>query len=317
MENLISVVINAYNAEKYINKCIDNVVNQTYKNLEILIVNDGSTDNTLEICKSYKDDRIRIINQENMGLSMARNVGIDNAKGDYLYFVDADDFIDNDTIEYLYNLCIEYNTDMSTCVPIDIYNYDYKKNKIKEKVLIISGKDILNKILLSNDRAGCLWNKLIKKELLVNLRFEDRIINDVAFVYKFVLKLDRIAYSNQNKYYYYRRNDSIIGTQKPEYLIDLYKASLERYNYIKGLYPDLKENNIGMMTIITIVYFNGNEEVHEFIKKQDYFKLYKEIFTIKCDIGLKNKIKFILFRINPTFYKKVTKIYLKIFKRKK
>ena len=79
MKELITVIINVYNGEKFLKKCIDSVINQTYKNLEIIIVNDGSTDNTLNICKEYKDDRIKIINQENMGLSLARNVGIDNS----------------------------------------------------------------------------------------------------------------------------------------------------------------------------------------------------------------------------------------------
>ena len=93
MNKLISIIINVYNGEKYIKKCLDSVINQTYKNLEILIINDGSTDKTLEICKKYKDERIKIITTENQGLSFSRNVGIDNAGGEYLYFVDADDFI--------------------------------------------------------------------------------------------------------------------------------------------------------------------------------------------------------------------------------
>ena len=104
---MISVIINVYNGERYIKKCLDSILNQTYKNLEILIVNDGSTDDTLKICKSYKDSRIRIINTKNKGLSLSRNVGLDNAKGEYLYFIDCDDYIEKDTLEYLYNLCIK------------------------------------------------------------------------------------------------------------------------------------------------------------------------------------------------------------------
>ena len=116
MNDLISVILNVYNGEKYINKCIDSVINQTYKNIEILVINDGSTDNTVNIVKKYKDKRIKLINnKKNLGLALSRNVGIDNAKGRYLYFVDIDDFILEDTIEYLYKLIKKYNVLLATC----------------------------------------------------------------------------------------------------------------------------------------------------------------------------------------------------------
>ena len=115
MKDLISVVVNVFNGEKYIKKCLDSIINQTYKNIEILIVNDGSTDKTLEVCKSIKDKRIRIIDQKNIGISLSRNVGMDNSKGDYIFFVDSDDFIEKDTIEYLYNLCKKEDVPFSIC----------------------------------------------------------------------------------------------------------------------------------------------------------------------------------------------------------
>ena len=111
---LISVIINVYNAEKFVEKCLLSVLNQTYKNLEILIINDGSTDDSIKLCKKYKDKRIKIITTKNMGLAASRNVGIDNATGDYLYFVDADDYIKEDAIEHLYKISVENNADVST-----------------------------------------------------------------------------------------------------------------------------------------------------------------------------------------------------------
>ena len=115
MNDLISVIVNVYNGEKFIKKCLDSIVNQTYKNLEIIIVNDGSTDSTLSICNSYSDDRIKIITTPNQGLGLSRNTGIENANGEYLYFVDADDFIEPDAVEYLYKLIKTYNK------PINLY----------------------------------------------------------------------------------------------------------------------------------------------------------------------------------------------------
>ena len=251
MEELISIIINVYNAEKYIAKCLESAINQTYKNIEIVIVNDGSTDGSLKICESYKDERIRIINQENMGLSKSRNVGIDNSKGEYLYFIDADDFIENDTIEYLYNLIKKYNVPLATTKPLDIFDYNYTNKQPKEKIKVLSKEEMLKKVLLSTDRAGAIWNKLLRKDLFNDIRFEERIINDVVVVYKIVLSIDKVVFSNQKKYYYLHHKDSILGKKSPEHSMDLYKASLERYETVNKIYPNLTENRVSVNIIIS------------------------------------------------------------------
>ena len=229
---LISVIINVYNAEKYIEKCLDSVINQTYKNLEILIINDGSTDNSIKLCKNYKDKRIKITTTKNMGLAASRNVGIESAKGDYLYFVDADDFIKEDTIEYLYNLSVKYNADVTTTKCLDIYNYDYKYQDEKESILVSDGYEYLNRILLSIDRCGTTWNKLYKKELFDNLRFEERIINDMNLQHKVALRSKVFVFSNQIKYFYLRTPYSITGRHKPDRAMDMYLVGVDRFNYI-------------------------------------------------------------------------------------
>ena len=313
---MISVIINVYNGEKYIKKCLDSIINQTYKNLEILIINDASTDKTLDICKKYNDKRIKIINNKtNLGLSLSRNIGIENSNGEYLYFVDSDDFIKKDTIEYLYNLCKENNVSISTCSSQDIYNYDYKVKNKTEIIKIVSDVGILKKLLLSIDRYGTIWNKLYKKELFNNIKFENRIINDVVVVYKIYLEAKKIACSNQIKYYYYRHGDSIISNKNTDRSIDLYEASLQRYNYIKKIYPNLLENDICLLLIIIILYNHNDEKLNNYLKKENAFSLYKKLFTLKmlkCKMKLKDKIKIILFRINPKFYYFILKIYMKL-----
>ena len=251
MNDLITVIINVYNGEKYINKCLDSVINQTYKNLDILIVNDGSTDNTLKICKKYKDRRIRIITTENMGLSLSRNIGIDNAQGEYLYFIDADDFIELDTIEYLYKLCIKYDCLISTCKSKDIYDYNLKKDNKKEKIDVVSCKEMLKDALLCKNRVVCTWNKLMKKDIFKNLRFENRIINDMAFTHKLLIRANRIVYSNQVKYYSLIRPDSVSRRKASvERLIDMYNVYVERYYYINNIYPNFIENTTALLQII-------------------------------------------------------------------
>ena len=310
---MISVIVNVFNGEKYIKKCLDSIVNQTYKDLEILIINDGSTDKTLSICKSYKDKRIRIINQKNMGLSLSRNVAIDNFKGDYLFFVDADDFIEKDTIEYLYNLCVKDDTMLAICQSIDIFNYDYIVKEIKNEETIITGKDLLKKILLFKGRYGNAWGKLIKRELINKIRFEDRRVDDVAVIYKMIMNLDKISYSNQIKYYYLRHDNSALTSVKSDYSIDYYKAALERYDYIKKIYPDLIENDICILWSIVTLYGHNNKEITEFLEKENAKDLFKKRFTLKVIISKlrrKDKIKIILFRISPKLYNYVLKKYL-------
>jgi len=313
---MITVIINVYNGEKYIRKCLDSIINQTYKDLEILIINDGSTDKTLSICKSYKDKRIRIITTKNQGLSLSRNVGLDNAKGDYIYFVDVDDFIELDTIEYLYKLSKKYKADITTCKALDIYDYNFEVKDNKENIEVISSKEMLKYVLLSTHKAVCIWNKLIKKELFNNLRFEARIINDMAFTHKLIMKIDNIVSGNKIKYYYLRNIDSITAKKASlERLKDIYNIYEDRYYYVKKKYPNLIENNAALLQMIIKSYLKNNKELEKYLNKENALKLYKEVFTIKvlkCNIKFREKIKIILFRISPKFNKFIINIYLKI-----
>lgn len=316
MDELISVIINVYNGEKFIKKCLDSVINQTYKNIEIIIVNDGSTDNTLSICESYKDNRIKIINQENMGLSLSRNVGIDNATGEYLFFVDVDDYIELDAIEYLYKLTKENNTMIATCSTMDIRSYNFEVKPRKEIVRVISGKEMLKNILMSKDRFGTVWNKLIKKELFDNIRFEDRIINDVVVLYKLALATEKVTYSNQIKYYYLRHSNSITAKRYASRTIDFYKAAIERYNYIKNIYPEFEENEICLCWMIERLYVeNTNKnEVLQFLNSNNAAKLYKEKFKYKylfSSLKFREKVKLFLFKISPKFCCFVVDKYIK------
>lgn len=319
MQELITVIINVYNREKFIKKCIDSVINQTYKNIEILIINDGSTDKTLDICKSYKDKRIKIITTKNQGLSLSRNVGIDNATGSYLYFVDSDDYIELDTIEFLYNLCKKYNSDFSTCEPLTIYDYSFTNKQPKKKDKILDKYEMLKKVLLAENSAGTTWNKLIKKELYNNIRFEKRIVNDVVVTYKLVLKANKIVYSNQRKYYYLKHDGAVTknGFKKLDRTTDYYKAVIERYEYIKTIYPNMIENDMGLLRAILKLYLIENETIENYLKKQHVISIFKKKFSLKmifADAQLKEKTKILLFRINPKLYKKIGLLYRKKYK---
>ena len=314
MEELITIVINVYNREKFIKKCLDSVINQTYKNIEILIVNDGSTDNTLKICESYKDERIRIITTENKGLSLSRNVGIENSKGEYLYFVDSDDFIESDTIEYLYNLCKKYNAKFSSCVPLSIFDYNFKVKNKKEEIKLLTSYEMLKKVLIFEEMSGTLWNKLLKKELFNEIRFEDRITDDIVVVYKLVLEAEKIVYSNQIKYYFLKHSNSVTTNGYEDYdrSVDFYKATIERYENIKKIYPNFIENDVGVIKHIVKLYMLENKEIEKFLIDQKAIQLFRKLFSfriLKCKLARKEKIKIILFALNPNICKFINKKY--------
>lgn len=315
MKDLISVIINVYNGEEYIERCIDSVINQTYKKIEIIVINDGSTDNTVNIIKKYNDKRIRLINnKKNLGLSLSRNVGIENSNGKYLYFLDIDDFILNDTIEYLYNLIKKYNVLLSTCECKEIRSFNYTLKHKKEKISIETGKDLLDKVLLSYKRHGSTWNKLYDRSLFDNIRFESRIINDVVVTYKIALKLDKYVYSNQEKYICYRHSDSILGKKEINWCIDLFNASIERYSYIKKIYPNYLYNDLCLCSVIELLYRNNIKEVVDYLNSKDAINLYKKLFSFKIlftKTKFKNKIEMVIFRISPKLLINLVSIYSK------
>ena len=314
---LISVILNVYNGEKYIRKCLDSIVNQTYPNLEIVIVNDGSKDDTLKIIKSYKDDRIKVITTENKGLSLSRNIGIENSTGEFLYFIDVDDYMELDTIEYLHNLIKFNGAEVASCKTLDIYNYDFDVYNHREDIRVLPNTEFLKKILLSKDRSGAIWNKLYKREVFDNIRFENRIINDVVVLYKIALNTKRYVFSNQIKYYYLKNVDSITVKGKPERAIDAYKASIERYDYIKEKYPSLKENDICLLHSIVQVYNHNNKEVDDYLKsvkaKKTFNKVYKFRQLRRSRLARKEKIKIMLYRVCP----KIERLLQMVFRRKR
>ena len=154
---LISVVVPVYNVAKYLKKSIESIVNQTYTNLEIILVDDGSKDESGDICEDYslKDSRIIVIHKPNGGLSDARNAGIKQAKGEYITFVDSDDTIDYDMIEFLYDLILKFNTKMSICCQTEIFENTNKKNVIgNNEKLKLTGKECIRRMILLIHQHG-------------------------------------------------------------------------------------------------------------------------------------------------------------------
>ena len=223
--SLISVIIPVYNVENYLERCVNSVVNQSYHNIEIILVNDGSTDNSLSICKKLQNtyNNIIIVDKENGGLSSARNAGIKVAHGEYIAFLDSDDWVTLDCYEYLLKLMITNDADIS-----DIMVYQVKDEhdiilKKEEKVKVLSKRDILEHYLYrgmceQNGAPYSVCRKMYKRELFEGdtASFVEGTVNeDICFNYRILRKCSKIAISNQIKYFYYQGNESItMGAMK-------------------------------------------------------------------------------------------------------
>ncbi|MBQ9737111.1 MAG: glycosyltransferase [Clostridia bacterium] len=246
MMPLISVIVPIYKVEEYLDKCLESILAQTYKNLEIILADDGSPDNCPKICDEYaaKDERIRVIHKENGGLSDARNAGLEIATGDYIAFVDSDDYILPDMYEKLYKAIEENKADMSICnyVKVDESGKVISQNEkafIKKGVLTPSEAMA---ILLENQGGGYIvaWNKLYKREIFKELRFEKgRLHEDEFFIHHAYGKCRKIACIEDGLYMYLQRGASITGSTANIRRLDVGLAMLDRYRFFKESYPAL------------------------------------------------------------------------------
>ena len=246
---LLSVIIPVYNTEKYLNECIQSVVNQTYANLEIILINDGSTDNSPAICDEWakKDSRIRVIHKENGGAGDSRNAALDTVKSPLIGIVDSDDYILPDMYEKLYNAMIENDADLSICtlslVDINDNVYPYK-SAFSQSLKLISRDEAFN---IYNDALeyDVLWTKLYKSEIFNDIRLLDNLHEDTAIIHRVIGKCNKIVLLNQALYIHLLNNSGITNI--------LYQAKFnlrefqdrkfiaqDRYNYFMSINrPDL------------------------------------------------------------------------------
>ena len=314
-QELISVIVPIYNVEKYLKKCIDSIINQTYKNLEIILVDDGSPDNCGKICDEYakNDKRIKVIHKKNGGLSDARNAGIDIAKGKYIGFVDSDDYIVSDMYEYLYNILIENSSDISICD----YEYYYEKNNIIGKSNNVKINETVDKKealrrLMGNSIGNYAWNKLYKRDLFNDVRYPvGKKMEDCGTTYKLFYLSNKITIGNERKYYYLQRDDSILHKKNFSFYKDFFELTLEKYKFIKEKYPEIIENDIDMVNKILTLYFEQSEGMEKYIEtyNDELMSLFNQITTdknFKKSINMKMRVKLALFKANKKLFIKIS-----------
>lgn len=316
----ISIIVPVYNVEEYLEICIDSILNQTFKDFELILVNDGSTDNSLKICKYYEniDNRIYIIDKKNGGLSSARNAGLDIAKGEYIGFVDSDDYIHPQMYELLYNQIIKNKADISMCDFKKVSEFNKKelsaKGILNNKIEILDNKESLFKLGEKDSVTYIVsWNKLYNKGLFKNIRFKEGIIHeDEYIIHRLLYQAKNLVYIKGRLYFYLQREGSIMNRKTNINSTDYLLACSDRvrFFYEKDLiqlkdkwqmfylwklftdYHELREN------------YNGNKKL-EIIRK-DFTKLLKILLKDK-KYSIKEKISWIIFAINPNIYYKILK----------
>lgn len=235
MHDLISVIIPVYKVEKYLCRCVDSVLEQTYTNMEIILVDDGSPDNCPVMCDEYarQDSRVKVIHQENAGLSGARNAGIDMAQGQWLAFVDSDDYLAADFLERLYQACVDTGSSLSVC------RWEYVRGEtIPEhgtgETRVYTGREMLANLYVPDGAYFVVaWNKLYRKELFEDIRYPlGRIHEDEATTYRIYDKVKKAAYVDRSLYGYFVTPVSITRGFNPKRM-DWVTAVAERLDFFE------------------------------------------------------------------------------------
>ena len=245
MNPLISVIIPIYNVERYLSKCLNSVINQTYKNIEIILINDGSTDDSLKIAQEFqeKDSRIKLYSQKNQGLSGARNTGLKKVTGDYITFIDSDDYVTRDYVSYLYSLLERngFTSQLAICSLMDVYTASGKEVNIgNNKEYTLSGKECIKKMCYQDLVDTCAYAKLGSKDLYKGFTFPvGKLFEDIGSTYKLFEKCKTVECGFFPKYYYNIRKDSITTRSFSKSKLDLLEMTDQMADDVIQKYPDL------------------------------------------------------------------------------
>ena len=317
MQNeLISIIVPIYNCERYLRTCLNSILQQTYNNIEIICVYDISADNSLEICKEYaqKDKRVRIIERKkNAGLGECRNTGIENSKGNYIAYVDSDDWVTSDYIDSLYSIIREYDADIAVCsFARTLLWYEGIQLQEDEEIDTYSGREALIKlfeadIYKTDVMLTVAWNKLFKKKTIEGILFpKERIYEDQLYAVKAYYNAQRVVVSNK-KIYFYRKNYFSMTMQKYN-IREL--EELDHYDKMKEFFKKNNEKRLFDMIIARKMPLAINHYVcakivdNEEAKKIAVKYIHKDLLNyLRCRlVGIKYKLKLILFVLNRDLF---------------
>ena len=316
--DMVSVIVPVYKVEKYLAKCIDSIINQTYRNIEIILVDDGSPDNCGRICDLYESENrnIRVIHKQNGGLSEARNAGIEIAKGTFILFVDSDDWIEPGMVEHLVQLLQTHNADISVCGYFeDSESAIYTITDVEDELYIYgSGTEAVKALNYNGGKIGTVaWNKLYRSELFTDFRFDvGRLNEDVFIMPKLFYSANCVVVSTQKLYHYIvSRPDSIMNKALSEKNLDVADAFYSNYEFFSSCGETRFANLYWMKYYGTLIdmyckfHSNKNSTVEQKIKKR-----LNEQFATFIKISISGRYWKDLFR--GTLFKVASPVYFRV-----
>ena len=311
---LISIIVPVYNVEQYLEKCVNSITNQTYKNLEIILVDDGATDNSGKMCDELakSDDRIKVYHKKNGGLSDARNYGVERATGEYIGFVDSDDYIDEEMYNKLYEAIKKENTDVAECNFRFIYS-NRIANYTEDNYYLVLNRDEYTKEYVNMNRIfGAAWTKLIRSSLAKEIKFpKGKLFEDGFYSLELMKKARNFVIFDSPYYNYVMRENSITNSKFNEKNLDLIEIADGIYDYVISAYPYLKKEADRRKMYS---YFNTLDAIilsSEYNNKT-YFNNIKVYFhknflqlLINNKISINRKIRLLIMLLNKKMYKKI------------
>lgn len=312
---LISIIVPIYNVELYLEKCVNSLINQTYKNIEILLIDDGSTDNSGNIADELakKDPRIKVFHKVNAGLSDARNYGVSQAISEWIMFIDSDDYYDFFAVEYFVRIQQKYNSDLVVSALKGVTNHVSTNREITEHDINdaypLSNEKALEEMFYSLVTGPSACGKLFKKELLIQDPYpKGKLYEDIATTYKQVYKAKNIYVAPIKVYGYFKRDGSIVNSKFDERYLYVLDIIDNIYIFLEEKYPNLSElkRALDIRNVLTSIQVANSmlmaNMFTEVKKIQDRVSIYKKEFLTNKKVSWKNKLKFLLFLGFPKVY---------------
>lgn len=295
---LVSIIVPVYKVEKYLERCVNSILNQTYRNIEVILVDDGSPDKCGVICDEYqkKDNRIRVIHKKNGGLSDARNVAIPLVKGEYISFIDSDDWVSPYYVEHLYKAVSMCQADLGISWFENVFEGKALRSEPEKELMryeCLTAGECLKKLLYQDGVEVCAWGKLYKTELFEDLRYPvGKLYEDIPVTYETVKQSKKISVIRNVDYYYFQRGDSIQNVTFNNRKMDGVEHCRNMMNSIYTDFPDLKyAAECRYFSTVCNILFQIRDEKHEAEKRELWDEITKYRKDVLCNTEARKKAR--------------------------
>ena len=319
---MISVIVPVYNVEKYLERCVKSIAAQTYKDLEILLIDDGSTDESGKMCDDFQqtDSRIKAFHKQNGGLSDARNYGIEHSAGEFISFVDSDDYIDEKMLETLHRLITENDADLAVCSAMDVFE-GKEITQVKEIKEFNLNKVESYKYMLRGDGIPSACNKLYKRQTVGDVRFPvGKLYEDGFFTPQILKRVEKTAVTSKPMYYYFRRADSITTKPFRKGDLDVIEAYDKCVKQVKELcpealpYAEFRYRNAYFNVLDKMLMRDDCKEIPEYKQVVKYLKKHTAQIVKDPGFGKMRKIAAVALKFSVPLYKNILLTKQKIYK---